>query len=74
MFRQVMTAFDDLLPLLQRRYCLLSLVIGACIYSIAGSFQVILNVQHILPYSDKLLNHLVLSGVIKLKYSPSSSA
>jgi hypothetical protein len=48
--------FDDLLPLLQRRYYFLSLVVGACIYSIAGSFQVILNVLHILPYSDKLLN------------------
>ena len=36
-FRQLMTAFDDLLPLLQRRYCLLSSVVGACIYSIAGS-------------------------------------
>jgi hypothetical protein len=51
-----MTAFDDLSPLLQRRYCLLSLVVGACIYLIAGSFQVVLTVPHILPYSDKLLN------------------
>jgi hypothetical protein len=46
---------NHLLPL-QRHSCLLFLTVSACICSIAGFFQAIFYVLHILPYSDKLLN------------------